>query len=569
MLYPVTNQTRTAISLNGLWNFDFVDLKYDAKRQLIKPRLIGVPSSFNELFTSREEKDFVGKVCYEKTIIIPQNIKNSTWRLRIGAAGNRSEIYLDGHLIGSHNGGFLPIDLKLPVNPNQSEYRLSIILDTRLDYQTLPIGEVTEDASGLKQTIHYDFSNLIGIHRNVFLYSVPEDSINDITIETTLRVDFATVAYNIDTKDEFKTVKIIDPNGKIVGESQFKDGNIKVKYPILWDIGQGNLYQFKVETKHDTYCETFGIRSIEIKDNRLLLNNKEVYLKGFGMHEDHVTIGKASISALNIRDFSLLKWINANSFRTSHYPYAEEMYELADHMGILIISEMPAVGLNFWSNKQVFSNQTVNQASREVYKKQFDELISRDKNHPSVIMYSIANEANTHEEFAFEYFDEIFKHVRSRTKLPLMIVEWVGASENKVAQLADVIGINRYIGWYTNFGDLSVIADGLKNELTDYYIKFNKPIVLTEFGADTIMGLHQLPSVAFSEEFQVEFIESYKKVIAKLDFVIGEHVWNFADFSTKQGLTRFNGNKKGVFSRDRQPKMVAHWLKKAWEEDSK
>lgn len=90
-------------------------------------------------------------------------------------------------------------------------------------------------------------------------------------------------------------------------------------------------------------------------------------------------------------------------------------------------------------------------------------------------------------------------------------------------------------------------------------------MMLTEFGADTVMGLHQLPSVAFSEEFQVELIEAYKKVIEKLDFIIGEHVWNFADFQTKQGLTRINGNKKGVFSRDRQPKMVAHFLRKAWE----
>ncbi len=565
MLYPVTNEKRIAISLNGLWNFDFVDLDYDAKVKLRKPRQIGVPSSFNELFTTKEERDFVGKVCYEKIVTIPQNISNVMWRLRIGAAGNRSEIYMDGVLIGKHNGGFLPIDLSLPIQKDKHEYRVSIVLDTRLDYQTLPVGEMSDDGPNPKQTIHYDFSNLIGLHRNVYLYCVPDNHIKDIKIETKLHDSYAKVQYAIETNDEVKKVELIDPHGDVVGRSSLMKGTIRVENPSLWDIGKGILYQLKVETEHDVYTESFGIRKVEVKGNKLLLNDKAVYLKGFGMHEDHVTIGKGSISALNIRDFALLKWIHANSFRTSHYPYAEEMYDLADQMGILIINEMPAVGLNFWSSKQVFNEKTVNKESREVYKKQFDELIERDKNHPSVIMYSVANEANTHEEFALDYFSEIFEHIRSKTKLPLMIVEWVGAEENKVAHLADVIGLNRYIGWYVDFADLSVVESKLKNELTSYHQKYNKPIILTEFGADTVMGLHQLPSVAFSEEFQIEFIEAYKKVIDKLDFVIGEHVWNFADFSTKQGLTRINGNKKGVFSRDRQPKMVAHWLRKAWE----
>lgn len=283
------------------------------------------------------------------------------------------------------------------------------------------------------------------------------------------------------------------------------------------------------------------------------------------MHEDHITIGKGSISGLNIRDFNLLKWINANSFRTSHYPYSEEMYDLADKYGILIINEMPAVGMNFWDNRAVFTPEKINEESQNIYIEQFNELIKRDKNHPSIIMYSIANEANTHEGGAYDFFKPLFDNARTKTKLPLMIVEWVGAKENKVAQLADVIGINRYIGWYVDFADLDIIEEKLSENLEAYYNKFKKPILLSEFGSDTISGLHKLPAVAFSEEFQVEFIKRYQDTINKFDFVIGEHVWNFADFQTKQGLTRFDGNKKGVFTRDRQPKMIAYHLKKNWE----
>jgi len=566
MLYPVTNKNRVAISLNGLWDFDFVDINYNANKKLNNPRQIGVPSSFNELFTTKEDRDFVGKVCYEKTLKLPEINSDLQWRIRIGAAGNRSQVYLDGILINEHNGGFLPIDVSLPIQtPFKQEYRVSIVLDTRLDFQTLPIGEVSNINNRLKQTINYDFSNLIGIHRNVYLYSVPKQSIEDIIIESIFEKNKVYVKYKILTNDAIEKVTIIDPDGYEILTSNLKEDKLLIGNPNLWDIGKGVLYTLKVKTSHDFYEEEFGIREVKIEDNKLLLNGNEVFLKGFGMHEDHITVGKGSISALNIRDFSLLKWINANSFRTSHYPYAEEMYQLADKMGILIINEMPAVGLNFWSSRQVFNKETVNDDSKEVYINQFNELIARDKNHPSVIMYSLANESNTHEEFALDYFEDIFAHARTKTSLPLMIVEWVGAKDNKVAHLADVIGINRYISWYHDFADLELINERLTKDLTEYYEKFNKPLVLTEFGADTISGLHQLPSVAFSEEFQIEFIEEYMKVIRKLDFVIGEHVWNFADFSTKQGLTRINGNKKGVFSRERQPKMIAHWLKKNWE----
>jgi beta-glucuronidase len=208
----------------------------------------------------------------------------------------------------------------------------------------------------------------------------------------------------------------------------------------------------------------------------------------------------------------------------------------------------------------------VNKTTLKVHQDQLQELILRDKNHPSVVMISVGNEANTQEGGAYEYWKALIDFTRKLTKLPITLIEWVSAEMNQVATLVDVIGVNRYVGWYTDFADLSVIKKQLPKILKDYHDKFQKPILLSEFGADTIAGFHALPSVAFSEEFQVKFIDEYRKAIAELDFVIGEHLWNFADFMTKQGLNRFGGNKKGVFTRDRQPKMIAHYLKKVWSE---
>lgn len=558
MLYPQNNKHRIAISLNGLWDFSFVGLDYKPTHPLTNKTIIGVPSSYNDLFTTRKERDHFGYVVYEKYIDMP-NLLDGTFRLRIGAAGHRASCYLDSAKVCEHLGGFLPLDFEIPKQYYSKRVRLTIVLDNRLDYQTLPVGEISKD--GKKQIIHYDFFNYVGIHRNVYLYHLPTNPIDDIVIETKNNTMF----YQIYTTAHDVSIKLKDPHGNIVAETTGHKGSITLDNPLFWDIGQGNLYTLIAETNTDSYEETFGFRDIEVKDAKLLLNGKPVYLKGFGMHEDHITIGKGSISGLNIRDFELLKWINANSFRTSHYPYAEEMYDLADRAGILVINEIPAVGLNFWSEQPVFSPTRVNKLSQENYIKQFDELIARDKNHPCIISYSLANEANTHEKDAYDFFKPLFDHARTKTKLPLMIVEWVDAIHNTVAQLADIIGVNRYIGWYVDFADLSIIPEKLKASLQGYYDKYKKPVIVTEFGVDTIAGLHSLPSVAFSEEFQIEFIKAYQDVFNQLDFIIGEHVWNFADFMTKQGIMRVDGNKKGVFTRDRQPKMIAHYLKSYWE----
>ena len=162
MLYPKTNQHRIAISLNGLWNFDFVPYDYSPTKPLVNPLLVGVPSSYNDLFTKREQRDYVGLVAYEKQISIPEIEKQ--WNIRIGSAGNRAKCYFDGELIYQHSGGFLPLDFPLP---NKKTGRLTIILDNRLDYQTLPTGEYHQESN--RQDTHYDFYNYIGIHRNVYL----------------------------------------------------------------------------------------------------------------------------------------------------------------------------------------------------------------------------------------------------------------------------------------------------------------------------------------------------------------------------------------------------------------
>ena len=137
----------------------------------------------------------------------------------------------------------------------------------------------------------------------------------------------------------------------------------------------------------------------------------------------------------------------------------------------------------------------------------------------------------------------------------------------RVSQFGDVVMLNRYYGWYVDTGDLETAEADWENELRGW-AKEGKPIIVTEYGADTYPGLHSLLLEPWSEEYQVAFMEMNHHVFDRIDAVIGEQVWAFADFATTSGITRVGGNKKGVFTRDRQPKAAAHALRRRWRKDS-
>jgi beta-glucuronidase len=195
------------------------------------------------------------------------------------------------------------------------------------------------------------------------------------------------------------------------------------------------------------------------------------------------------------------------------------------------------------------------------------ELISRDKNHPSVVMWSIANEPASSEEGSRQYFEPLATLTRELdSSRPVAFANqgWATPETDQITDLFDVVCLNRYFGWYETIGDLKLAEIDLETELQGWEDKYNKPIIMTEYGADTIAGLHTVQSLPWSEEFQVDILEMYHRVFDRIESMAGEHVWNFADFQTKLGTGRVDGNKKGVFERDRRPKAAAHSLRRRW-----
>ena len=323
--------------------------------------------------------------------------------------------------------------------------------------------------------------------------------------------------------------------------------------------------------------QSVGVRTVKVSGNRFLINGEPFYFTGFGKHEDLAVIGKGHNDAYMVHDFALLKWIGANSFRTSHYPYSQDVLDYADRQGIVLIDETAAVGLNMGLGGGIFGGQgyttfspeTINDATREVHAQAIRELVARDKNHPSVVLWSIANEPESDTEGAENYFRPLFGLTRGLDPTrPVGFVNVMLAPHGKcrVSQFADVLMLNRYYGWYVDTGDLEAAELAWEQELQSW-AGDGKPIIITEYGADTYPGLHSITSQPWSEEYQVEYLDMNHRVFDRIDAVVGGQVWNFADFQTTSGIMRVGGNKKGMFTRDRQPKTAAFALRRRWRKD--
>jgi len=568
MLYPLQTKTRDLIDLSGIWKFNFENEKEE---------MIAVPGSFNDQVVGHDKKNYVGNLIYQKDFLIKEEMLLNEIFLRFGSVTHVAKVYINNELVGTHKGGFTPFEFNINKYVKEGENRLKVIVSNKLDYTSLPVGNYSNENGQEKVDENFDFFNYAGIHRPVKLWIKPKQHIDDIVITYEVNKNNAKVSFDVKTNVENPKLKIsiLDEKNTVVST----DGVItNVR---LWEPLNAYLYKAKVELLSndgkviDEYTEEFGIRTVEVRDNKFLINGKSFYFKGFGRHEDSYIHGRGLDEVLNVSDINRMKWLGANSFRTSHYPYSEEMMRLADREGFVVIDETTAVGLmaNFGfdligTTEKKNTWEKIN--TKEAHEQVIRELIDRDKNYACVVMWSIANEPSTAEKGAYEYFEPLFKLARKldKQKRPCTFANIMLAPVNKclASSLCDVLCLNRYYGWYVNLGDLKVAREKMLEELNLWHEKYpNKPIMFTEYGVDTIAGIHDIDEMTpFSEEFQIEYYKMNEEVFDSLPYFIGEQTWNYADFQTKYGLFRVQGNKKGIFTRERNPKSIAKHLKNRW-----
>ncbi|MDE1339963.1 beta-glucuronidase [Vibrio aestuarianus] len=603
MLYPQTSETRSVVDISGIWQFK-IDTHNEGRSQgwangLTDTIEMAVPSSYNDIFTDKTIRDHCGDVWYQTEFYVAEEWHEKDIYVRFGSATHRAVVWLNGQEIVSHEGGYTPFAGKLndAIKPGQKN-RLVVVVNNELFETSIPCGFVKEYDDGVKEVKPwFDFFNYSGLHRPVKLVALPKQRIEDITVLTDFEGTTGNISYQLETTTPAGSevlVRVLDQDGKEVAQAHGENGELSIDNVILWQPGKGYLYAVEVNITAngkviDQYTLDVGVRTVEVKGKQFLINKEPFYFKGFGKHEDSDFRGRGYDAALNLRDFELLDWINANSIRTSHYPYAEEFMQMADRKGLVVINETPAVGqmniMAFGGDinsafsalgsgskdgeiKNFFELESVKNEGLKNQKQAIKELFQRDKNHACVVMWSLSNEPDTSHPAANDYFGQIFDYARSQDpqNRPLTFVNVLIAPYGvcQAHQHADVICLNRYYGWYMQGGyEMRFAAESFSAELAGWSQE-GKPIVITEYGADTLAGLHKLPSVQWSEEYQVEYLDEQHKAFDSCDAVVGEQMWNFADFQTWEGIVRADGNKKGAFTRARQPKMSAHHLRKRW-----
>ncbi|MET0901894.1 MAG: beta-glucuronidase [Acidimicrobiales bacterium] len=589
MLRPQDNVAREARPLDGLWRFR-IDTDGVGRQErwwagsLADARPMPVPASYNDVLVDREIHDHVGDAWYQRDVFVPPGWDGRRVILRLDAACHHAVVWFDDEQVAEHQGGYTPFEADVThlARPGQ-EHRVTVVVNNELTWQTLPPGIVSLRRDGRKQVHYYhDFYNYSGLHRSVWLCTTPRTHLDDITIVTerdgTTGLVRCTVAVAGTTEASIR-VELRDEAGELVAEGTGESTELRVPDAKLWAPGAPYLYDLTVDLVDgdaivDRYCLPVGIRTVRVDGTKFLINDEPFYFKGFGMHEDHTVRGKGHDPASMVHDFALLDWLGANSFRTSHYPYAEEVLDHADRLGIVVIDETAAVGLNLGvgggmflgGDRVTFSDDTVNDATQDVHRQAIRELVARDKNHPSVVLWCLANEPETHTPESKDYFAPLFDLARELDPTrPVGIVNMLLSPPDRclVTALADVVMINRYYGWYLGF-DLAEAAEGLEGELQAWADKHGMPIIITEYGGDAVAGIRSVGANPWSEEYQADLLDTYHEVFDRIDEVVGEHVWNFADFATATSFMRVDGNKKGVFTRDRQPKLAAHHLRARW-----
>nr|CAD7569896.1 unnamed protein product [Timema californicum] len=526
LLYPQESETREVKPLDGVWKFrlspaDKPDQGFDEEwynNELKEWINMPVPSSFNDITVHANVRDYVGWVWYQRDFFVPKRWQqdNIGVYLRFGSVHYTAIVYVNGHLVTEHYGGHLPFQGEVTNLLNYGvSNRVSVAVNNTLTTHTIPQGSVlhTNDTDMypkgyILNTYTFDFFNYAGIHRPVVLYTVPQSYIDDITVQTDVKgetgiikyeVSHNTVGNDVNESDHCKVLLI--SGSKILLENIGCSGELRITsaklwWPVYMHVSPGHRYKLQVFLVSqdgnylDIYSLYVGIRKLDWKNGGLKLNHKAVYLRGFGKHEDSNIRGKGLDFPLIVRDYNLIEWVGANSFRTSHYPYAEEILEMADMLGIMVIDESPAVNLE--------------------HKRVMEELVQRDKNRACVIMWSLSNEARTLRQQAGPYYSELVNYTKS-------------------------LDDSRPITFVTNQG----------------------------YNVD-----NALPAFTWTEDFQVDLMKRHFKafdILRKEDYFIGEMIWNFADFATRQDYTRVVGNHKGMFTRERQPKESAYALRARFE----
>lgn len=450
--------------------------------------------------------------------------------LKIGAANYLVRVFLNGEYVGMHRGGSTPGYFNITKELKENN-RIVMAVDSTRRPEQVP-------------TENTDWFNYGGVYRDIEIIRVPKTYIKDFRIALVPDGSFRCIAAKVKLSEELSAAatlsieelgicqQIVLENG--VGEVVLDAA------PELWSPENPKLYEVTVTCLQDTVSDRVGFREIKVENGEILLNGKPIFLRGISCHEESVENGKALTDEERMENLKIAKELGCNFMRIAHYPHHERMAKLADEVGMLLWEEIPV----YWAIK-FHREKTYEDAQNQLL-----ELMTRDWNRASVIVWSVGNEnADTDERLQFMSRLAGCAHKEDGTRL-VSAACLVDGEKNKIADrltdYLDVIGINEYCGWYTP--DFEKLPQLMANSNPD------KPVIITEFGADALPGHHGTITDKGTEECQVHVYEQQIATLREIPYIKGMTPWILYDFRCprRTGILQKYYNRKGLLSPDKK-----------------
>ncbi len=565
---------RSSVSLNGKWHYivdPYENGYYDYRRQpfdaAAKPTggyfLDHQPSDKTELieynfdtspsltvpgdWNSQDDRllYYEGTIWYRRRFDCQKTNPTDRVFVYFGAANYRADVYLNGKKLGTHIGGFTPFSYEVTALVKDSGNSLVVRVDNKRYADAVP-------------TVNTDWWNYGGLTRDVLLVQTPATFIAAQSIQlkpgTTDRI-VATV--QLDGPQKQQKLKLTLPDAGIAAEfSSDASGAARVEIPVtnltLWSTEKPQLYAVALTSETDRTTDKIGFRTIAVRGSDILINGRSVFLRGICLHEENPQRGGRAYSVEDAR--LLLGWakeLGCNFVRLAHYPHNENMARVADEIGLMLWEEVPVYWTIAWENADTLRNART----------QLTDLIERDHNRASVIVWSVANETPVSEPRT-RFLRTLIETARSldatRLVSSAMEVRTDPADSNHkiiddpLGEFTDLTSFNQYVGWY----------DGIpaKTAQIRWTIKSEKPVMISEFGADALQGWHADALTRFSEEYQADLYRQTLVMLQKIPQWRGATPWILCDFRSprrplpnvqdgwnRKGLIGENGTKKLAF----------------------
>jgi beta-glucuronidase len=556
---------RAALSLDGNWHY-IVDQYSNGKNSFFqnshaKPDdtrpieynfatspTLRVPGDWN---TQSERLFFYeGPIWYQRDFNFTPAAGKRTF-LHIGAANYRSSFWINGKHACDHEGGFTGFDCDVTgLLQSGSNFIVAMVDNTRL-------------ADGVP-TLKTDWWNYGGLTRDVSLISVPEEFIDSYDLHLS-RIDRSTIegwVHVVGAKAGDPVSVNIPEAGVSVTANVGEDGRAVVQLPTknlsLWSPLNPKLYRVQLHAGNDSLTDEMGFRTIEVSGTKILLNGQPIFLRGVSVHAE-APYGTGRAYTQKDVD-TLLGWakqLGCNYVRLTHYPHDERMTRTADRMGIMVWSEIPVYWAIDYSNPAVL----------EKAKNQLGEEIGRDRNKAAIILWSIANETpnnDTRTKFLTAVAGRVRELDPTRLVTAALLVRTDGNTkivDDPLGQVLDVIGANEYIGWYEKRPES---ADD-----TTWQIKYQKPMIMSEFGGGAKAGLHGPASQRWTEEYQADIYKHQFGMLNRIPQLRGMSPWVLMDFRSPvrllPGIQDYH-NRKGLVSDQGQKKLAFYVLQKEYKE---